>query len=1030
MSTAERRQITVMFCDLVGSTPLSTRLDPEDLREIIGRYHVMVATTVDRFKGFVAKYMGDGVLAYFGYPHAHEYDAEQAVRAGLALIDAIGELQAPQRLQVRIGIATGLVVVGDLTGTGSAQEQAIVGETPNLAARLQAHAEPNAILIAESSRRQVGARFEVRDLGLQSLKGFAEPRRVWRVLRENRALGEFEALRSGTTPLVGRDDAMALLGRRWARAQSGRGQVVLISAEPGVGKSRLGEALAEQVATGTHARLRYFCSPHHQDTVLYPIIAHMERTAGFLHSDHPDTRLGKLQALLAAAAPPAADMALLAELHGLSSGDNPPPPDLTPQGKKDRTLEALLRQIEGLARQQPVLMTFDDVHWIDPTSQDLLNRIIERVANWPLLLLVLFRPEFQPPWNGQPHVTLLTLARLDRHTTAAMVDAIAGTAALSAEVMEEIAERADGVPLFVEELTKAVLEAGAHGPAALSAMPHPGLSVPASLHASLMARLDRLGPAAKGVAQTGAAIGREFSHSLLVSVTDLSESDLRQALDRLTQAGLVFVHGTPPQTSYVFKHALVQDAAYGTLLRSRRRRLHARIAATLEDQFPEIVLVQPALLAQHCSAAGRAEQAAAYWLKAGQQALAFSAMTEAVAQLRRGLGALRGLPDTPWHRQQELDLQIALASALTATAGWATADVHNTLARARMLAEQIDRPEYLAPLIVSQWTFHFVRAEHRLTLALGEQLETNGRARNDVATQLLGRLFHGTTNFYLGEFVAARAVLEQCMEFADPAYRSVKGLSFDLYAAVLAYLALTLACLGYVDQARSRMDEAVAEARRLGHSHTLAHVLIFASRLHWLTASPMLHLDEVQALTTEHGFRYYLGWAQAFRGRSLIAAGQATDGLALLGQGLAELRATGGVVCTPMLFTWLAEAHALLGQTEEQRDCLAEAARLIETTEERFLEAELLHRVPGDLLTATGDRHAAEQAYRQAIVTAERQSAKLLQLRASASLARLWRDQGRRAEARDLLGPICGWFTEGFGAADLQAAQALLDELA
>jgi class 3 adenylate cyclase/predicted ATPase len=1029
-ATAERRQITVMFTDLVGSTMLSTQLDPEDLREVIGRYRAMVAATLGRFDGFVAKYMGDGVLAYFGYPNAREHDAEQAARAGLALIDAIRELPAPQRLQVRIGIATGLVVVGDLIGAGSAQEQAIVGETPNLAARLQALAEPDAIVIAETTRRQIGARFEVLDLGAQALKGFAEPQRAWQVLAENRTLGQFEALRSDATPLVGRDEEMALLLDRWASAKAGNGRVVLISSEPGVGKSRLAEALAERLASQQHIRLRYFCSPHHQDSALYPVIAQMERAAGFLQADGPPARLGKLQALLAATAPPAEDVALIAELHILPSTDIAPPPDLTPQRKKDQTLEALLRRIEALARQQPVLMIFDDIHWIDPSSRELLDRLTGRVADWPVLLLAMFRPEFLPPWTGQPHVTTMTLARLDRRNTALMVVNVAGAAALSTEIMDEIAERTDGVPLFVEELTKAVLESGAQGAAALSSLPHPALSVPASLHASLMARLDRLGPTAKQVAQTGAAIGREFAHGLLTSVTDLPEFELYEALDRLTKAGLLFVRGAPPESAYIFKHALVQDAAYGTLLRSRRQRLHSRIATTLESRFPEIAAAQPALLAHHFTAAGLAERAVEYWLKAGQRALAHSAMAEAVAQSRKGLDLLAGLPDSPGRRQRELDLQIALGMALTATGGWATPDVAETLARARALAEQIDRPEYLAPLVLGQWTFHFVRGELRLGLALAEQLEVNGALRTDTAAQLLGRLMIGTTRFLLGEFDAARAVLERCLDLADPAHRNVRGLAFDPFAAMLAYLGATLACLGYIDQARSKLDEALSEARRLKHAHTLAHVLVFANRVDWLTRWPMLHLEDSLALTTEHNFRHYLAWALAFRGRTSILRGETQEGLALVENGLAEMRATGCVLSTPMLFTWLAEAYVALGQPTEAQNGLAEAARIVAATDERFFEAELLYRVPGDLLHAAGDRSAAERSYRQAIAVAERQNAKLFQLRASTSLARLWRDQGKRAEAYNLLGPIYNWFSEGFHAPDLKDAKALLDELA
>jgi tetratricopeptide (TPR) repeat protein len=516
----------------------------------------------------------------------------------------------------------------------------------------------------------------------------------------------------------------------------------------------------------------------------------------------------------------------------------------------------------------------------------------------------------------------------------------------------------------------------------------------------------------------------------LASTTDLPEAQLREGLDRLTNASLLFVRGTPPDSGYIFKHALVQDAAYGTLLRGRRRRLHGRIAATLEDRFPEIVLAQPALMAQHCMEAGLAEQAVAYWLKAGQQAVARSAMAEAAARSRKGLEVLAGLPDGSRRQQQELDLLVALESALSALKGWSAAEVGETLARARALAEQLDQPVYLVPLIVGQCSFHTARAEHRLALPLGKQLEKIGGLRNDATAQLLGRLFHGITRFFLGEFVAARALLEQCMGLADPSHRIKAGLSFDPYARMLAYLALTLTYLGHIDQGRLRMDEALSESRRLRHIHTLAITLFFANWLDWLTGSPdEVHLAEGMALTTEHGFRFYSGFALAFRGRSLIALMQAQEGVALLRQGLAELRSSGGVVSTPMVLTWLAEAHAMLGQPAEERDCLSEAARIVETTDERVSEAELLYRVPGDLLNAAGNRPAAGRHYLQAITVAERQSAKLFQLRASTSLARLWRDQGKRTEAHNLLGPIYHWFTEGFDAPDLKDARALLDEM-
>lgn len=1021
---AERRQVTVMFCDLVGSTALSARLDPEDLREVISRYHACVAEIVGRFDGFVAKYMGDGALVYFGYPRAHEDDPEQAVRAGLALIAAVGELEAPERLQARIGIATGLVVVGDLIGAGSAQERAIVGETPNLAARLQALAEPDAIVIAESTLRQIGTRFDVADLGAHWLKGFAEPQHAWRVLAENRALGRFEALRSSTTPLVGRDEELDVLLRRWARAKTGGGRVVLLSAEPGIGKSRLAEALAERIAGEPHIVLRYFCSPHHQDSALHPIIAQMDRAAGFAHEDSPRQKLAKLQALLELAQQGPEDVALLAELHALTSADFALPPDLTPQQKKEKTFEVLLRQIARLSEQQPVLMVCEDIHWIDPSSRELLDRIIERIATWPVLLVATFRPEFQPPWTGQPHVTMLALTRLDRHDTATMVANIVANAALPAEIVQEIARRTGGVPLFVEELTKAVLESGPQGAASLS-------GVPATLQASLMARLDRLGPVAKDVAQAGAAIGREFGYELLACVVDLPEPHLREALDRLTHSGLLFVRGMPPQSTYTFKHALVQDAAYSTLLRGRRQQLHARIAAALESSFPEIVATEPALLAQHCTEAGLAEQAAGYWLHTGREAIAHSAMAEAIAQLRKGLDVLAGLPDGERRRQYELDLHIALRPALAAAKGFSATEVGETIARARTLAEQLDRPEYLVPLGLGQWGFHSIRSEHKLALALAEQVEKIGESRKDAAAQVLGRRAHGITRCYLGEFVAARALLEQCHGLADPAYRSIgAGLSYDPYAAMLGHLAVTLAHLGYIDQARSRLNDALSEARRLKHAHTLALVFGYVTWVESIARSPELQrqAEELLALSIEHGFPLYSGLATAYRGRSLIARGQAQEGLALLTQGLAEIRATGSAMQTPVLLTWLGEAHATVGQPAEGLHCLAEAAEIIETTEERLGEAEL-HRVRGDILSTTNDRSAAERSYHQALAVAERQNAKPFHLRASLGLARLWRDQGRIAEAEAQLAPIYAWFTEGLDAPDLLDARALLEEL-
>src|ERR1700751_3236612 len=597
---AERRQLTVMFCDLVGSTSLSTRFDPEDLRELIGEYHRCVAETVARFTGFVAKYMGDGVLIYFGYPEAHEDDAERAIRAGLAAIDAVGRLAPPERLTMRLGIASGLVVVGDLIGAGAAQERGVVGETPNLAARLQALAGAGTLVVADSPRRQRGTLFEREDLGPQRLAGFAEPQPAWRVVGESGVVSRFEALRSGTTPLVGRDEELDLLLRRWQQAKSGAGRVVLISGEPGIGKSRLTGALSQHIETEPHTRLRYFCSPHHQDSALYPFIGQLERAAAFTRDDTATMKLDKMQALLGDGAEPGAP-SWAAEMLSLPGGGRPPPLDLSPQRKKERTLAALLRQLQALARRQPVLMIFEDLHWIDPTSRELLDLTVEKITGLPVLLVATYRPEFQPPWVGQSQVTVIALNRLGRNEGATLVHQLAGNlGALPPEVVDEIVERTDGVPLFVEELTKAVVEAGAdRGYASMSAVPASSLAVPATLHASLLGRLDRLGPSAKTVAQVGAAIGRDFSHELLAAGVQLAEPELQEALRRLVEAGLVFQRGAPPAAEYLFKHALVQDTAYSTLLRARRQQLHRRIAEALEQRFPESVETRPEIVAHH-----------------------------------------------------------------------------------------------------------------------------------------------------------------------------------------------------------------------------------------------------------------------------------------------------------------------------------------------------------------------------------------------------------------------------------------------
>ena len=647
---AHRRHLSIMFCDLVGSTALSTRLEVEDLRAVIAAYHRCCAETIEREGGFVAKYMGDGVLAYFGYPQAREHDAERAVRAGLALIEAVPHLEtaAGAPLGVRVGIATGLVVVGDLLGTGAAQEQAVVGETPNLAARLQALAEPGAVVVASSTRELTGGLFEYRDLGAVALKGFERDMRAWQVLAAEATESRFEALRAAGSPLVGRDDETSLLLRRWEQAKAAEGRVVLLSGEAGVGKSRITQALLERSTQEPHARMRYFCSPHHQDSALHPLIAQLTHAAGIRRTDGDDERFSKLEAMIAQATDsPGEAVPLLADLLSIPPSDRYPALDLPPPMRKARTLEAPLRLIEGLAARRPVLMIFEDAHWSDPTTRALLDLLVDRLAPLRVLLVITFRPEFVPPWRDRPHVDVLALGRLAPDQCAAIISHFTGCRVLPQEIAGQILDRTDGIPLFVEELTKTVLESGLVRKAGNNAYLATALAgrtaIPDTLLASLLARLDRM-TETRDLAQLGAALGRQFSYELIAAVAELQPALLARSLQRLESAELLFRRGTPPDAEYTFKHALVQDAAYGTMLREKRQRLHARIAAVLESDFPEIPKRQPETLARHCAEAGQAEKAADLYIAASGRATAASNNVEATAHLKRAMALVKTLP--------------------------------------------------------------------------------------------------------------------------------------------------------------------------------------------------------------------------------------------------------------------------------------------------------------------------------------------------------------------------------------------------
>jgi class 3 adenylate cyclase/predicted ATPase len=1037
---AERRQLTVMFCDLVGSTALSSQLDPEDLREVIGAYHNCVAKTVGGLDGFVAKYMGDGVLIYFGYPRAHENDAERAVMAALKLVGAVAALRphSTADLSCRVGIATGLVVVGDLVGSGEAQERGVVGETPNLAARLQTLAEPNTVMISDATRRLVGDLFDYRDLGAVAIRGLPDAVRVWQALRPSAVESRFEALRAASlSPLVGRDEEIELLLRRWSRAKTGEGQTALLSGEPGIGKSRIVAALQERLGGEPHTRIRYFCSPHHSDSPLHPFAAQLERAADFSREDSPAAKFDKLEALLAQSDEnPAEAVALIADLLGVPADGRYSPLPAEPQRRRQQTLAALLRQLDGLARGQPVLLIFEDAHWIDSTSLELLDLVVDRVRRLPVLLVITFRPEFVPPWAGQAQVAALALSRLGSSETETLVNAIGGGKSFPPGVLDRIVARTDGIPLFVEELTKTVLESGLLREEAgryLADGAVPELAIPSSLQDSLMARLDRLAPV-KEVAQTGAALGREFSYELLAAVARRTEEQLRDALDQLVAAGLIFGRGSPPNATYLFKHALVQDAAYSTLLRGSRQELHARIAKVLEHQFPEIGETQPELLAHHFTEAGLVDRAAEYWVKAGEHALARSAMKEAEALLRKGLGLVHNMADGVSRQEQELRLQICLGQALFATQGWAAPGVTEAYDRARELCRQLDQPQKMLPILYGQWINHAMRGEMDRAQQLASEIRQLGGDRGDRFADLMGRWSGGFTSLHLGDFADARFYLEDGIALFDPVQRHqyLQLTPIDALVFLCTQLSLAQACLGFLDRARSRRDLGATEARRLGHAHTLAAALYFCLRTGWAgRLDPIILLQEAEellALSDERGFAHWSVQAVGFQGWCLAASGRPAQGIPLLTAGLERQRAIGSTLYISHGLTMLADAYRIGGASKVGLAQISEAERLAKATGVKWVLAETL-RLRGDLLAQTGDRMAAEASYRDGIALAQRQGGKLFELRAAVSLAGLWRDQGKRAEPRDLLAPILGWFTEGFETADLKEAKELLDEL-
>jgi predicted ATPase/class 3 adenylate cyclase len=1041
---AERRQLTVLFCDLVDSTALATQLDPEELREVVRAYQRVCAEAIQRFEGHIAQYLGDGLLVYFGYPQAHEDDGQRAVRAALGMVQAIARLndrlgrEWGVRLAVRVGIHTGMVVVGEM-GSGGRQEQLALVETPNVAARLQDLAAADTIVISAATQRLVQGVFVCEELGAHALKGVATPVRVCRVLREREAKnGVGMAVGGGLTPLLGREQEVGMLLERWAQVKDGYGQVVLLNGEAGIGKSRLVEVVKERVTGERHTRIELRCSPYYQHSALHPMIEALRRLLRWRQEDFAPEKLSKLETALSRHGFWLPNVVpLFAALLALPPPEHYPPLTLGPQGQKHKTLEALLVWLRRETDEHPVLFIVEDLHWVDPSTLEFLSLVVDQAATMRLFALFTYRPIFRPSWAPQAHLTPLSLSRLPRHQAALMIEQVAGGRALPAEVHQQLLTKTDGVPLFVEELTKMVLESGLLrdvGDRYELIGPLPPLAIPATLQDSLMARLDRLATG-KLVAQLGATIGRQFAYELLQAVSPLDEATLQQALERLVEAELLYQRGVPPRGTYVFRHALIQEVAYQSLLRSMRQQYHQQIAQALVARFPETVDTQPELVAHHYTEAGLAAQAVPYWQRAGQRAIERSANLEAISHLTKGLDVLKTLPETPQRTQQELTLQLALGTPLVMIRGYEAPEVEQAYARAQELCQQVGDRSQRFSVLVGLRRLYFGRGQLRTAREVAEECLTLAQDLGNPAFLQEAHAMLGTTLVYQGELLSARTHLEQGLALCHA--QVGRSLAFsdstDPEVFCLTQLSWALWMLGYSEQALTRSRQACALAQKLAHPYSLTYALVFASALSMFRREAQRVQEQAEAaiaLAHEQGFARWLAVGMGWRGWALAEQGAVQDGLAQLRQA-----PTVGLSQQPLR---LAEVYGKAGQPEQGLRVLTETLAAVSSNGERRFEAEL-YRLRGELLLmqsagTRGSRTAqaeveAETCFRRAIEVARLQQAKAFELRAAMSLSRLWQRQGQRHAARDTLAMVYGWFTEGFDTPDLQEAKALLEAL-
>jgi TOMM system kinase/cyclase fusion protein len=1044
---AERRQLTVVFCDLVGSTDLSTQLDPEEFNDLTREYERVCAEVIERHEGRIARFVGDGILVYFGYPLSHEDDPKRAVRAALDIVAAISALgqSLGRALHVRVAVHTGLVVVGRLGGAANPDPLAVSGETPNVAARLQAFAEPDTVVTSAATYHLIQGFFLCRSLGTPALKGLSAPIEVYEILEPTGIETRFErAVASGLTPFVSREDEVGVLLERWEQAKALQGQVVMLRGEAGIGKSRLVRALVERTAGEPLWELSCRCSPYYQNSALYPAIDCLQRMLRYDRNDDADTKLAKLEEMLAQfAIDPGQMIPLFASLLSLPPDDRYPGWPMSPQRQKQKTFEAIVELLMRAAERGPVRLIVEDLHWADSSTLDLIDLLIERLSGARLLLILPFRPEFVAPWPHQAHITDLTLGRLSRAPTERMIQSVAGGKTLPAEVVEEIIEKTEGVPLFVEELTRMVLESPLLEERADRYLPTsalPSLTIPSTLHDSLMARLDRLGTA-KEVAQLCATIGKDFSYELLRAVSPLDETKLSGSLNRLVDAELLEQDTTQNRLRYSFRHALIRDAAYDSLLHSQRRLYHRKVAEVLQDRFSETVGARPELLAHHFTEAGLIEQAIPYWQGAGQRALERSAGKEAMSHLSKGLELLSLMPESPQRLQQEFALRITLGVPLMLTKGFAAPEVEQLYSRARNLYQQIPESPQLFPMLFGLWAFYSVRADYRTARDLCSQLLTLAQSAKDPELLLEAHAACGNTTSFLGELVAAREHLEQAITLYDPKKHGAHAYIYPQDPGVhsLSYATLTLWLMGYPDQARKRSLEALALGQKLSHPFSLAFAMIHVLYIHRFSGevnATQERADELLKLAAQYEFPIPLAVGMAHRGWALVEQGRKEEGIGEIRQGIESWRATGSTLFfQPFLLGMLAEALGKAGLPEEGLTSVTEALSIANATGERFWEAEL-YRLKGESILQCEDQASrsttlaeAAESFRTAIDIAQRQAAKSLELRATISLSRLWRRQGKHVPARRMLAGICGWFTEGSDSHELEEARLLLQEV-